>query len=154
MLLYFAAGLLPDPDGHFTPIVPNFHTWIAAISFEVAVLLISGLRPRFSDSNYLAIMEAVRFSSGILKACILLVMCAVFVRCERRIHSSSKDRDYERLLTNGHVTGPNYDSVNEPSLHKPSIKADAQTTGWLDYLYGFRALFPYIWYVQDKCAES
>ena len=156
MLLYFAAGLLPDPDGPFTPMLPNLHTWTAAIGFEISLLLASNLKSRFLDSDSPTFVEVILFTCRLLKACLLIAMCGVFIGWRRRMRKyvDGKDGDCEHLLANGHGVAPSYNGVPLPPSNKPAIKADAQTTGWLDYLYGFRALFPFIWYVKSARSIS
>jgi hypothetical protein len=140
VLLYFAAGLLPDPDGPFQPETQNWYTWILAIVFEILIIILAQLISYgVKDSRQIG---SAGIALGAFRVATLLVMSMVFILIGNRqqIALPSAADETESLLING-ATSSGYGSASAP---KPKT-LDAQSTGWLDYFVGFRKLFPYIW---------
>jgi ATP-binding cassette, subfamily B, vacuolar membrane transporter HMT1/ACLQ len=141
VLLYFAAGLLPDPDGPFEPSRSNFHSWLVAVVYEMSILVLTQFVV-FSLNGH-GRLEISESGLGALRIILLLMMSAMFVASDRRQVWTKWNTGFEREgLISGADTAAAYGSV--PS--SKAAKVDAQATGWLDYFVGFRALFPYIWY--------
>ena len=62
----------------------------------------------------------------------------------RREEASTEER--QSLLENGNHTSTRYDGQNGTVSDSMAKKRrDAQSSGWFDYLAGFRILFPYLW---------
>lgn len=87
---------------------------------------------------------------GIARIAMLLVMLALFVRRYYAVLTPPSDSTAEErqgLLENGR--GPVGYNGGANGLSTPKVPAgktrDAQNAGWLDYLAGFRVLFPYLW---------
>ena len=138
--LYFAAGLLPDPEGPFQPERPNWYTWILAIVFEAVIIVLTQVMA--SRLGGLGELESAETALGAFRVATLLVMSIVFALIDYswRITRFSAIDEREGLLENS-VNGSGYGITATP---KPRIR-DAQSTGWLDYFVGFSTLFPYIW---------
>ena len=113
------AGLLPDPDVSYTPSDWNSYVWVVSLVFETAFL-------------------------------------ALFVsRCHGRLPVRSTDTDAsntpeetERLLNRNMAPNRENGYGSTPNKSKGVLEArvgDAQTTTWLDYVVGFKNLFPFLW---------
>lgn len=157
MFLFFLAGLLPNPDGPWYPTVSHCHAWVTAVIVEAviaAVLKTEGPSIRISA----ALLDAL-VALGVARILALLIMIAVLVRRQYALRSSastSTTEERQGLLENGqgppasyggahdhgHGHGHGHGQVGKPPAGKPR---DAQGSGWLDYIAGFRVLFPYLW---------
>lgn len=150
MLLYYLAGLLPNPDGPWSPTVPNCHAWITGLLLEAVIAAVFKTEQRaiHVPANVLDVL----FSLGIARIGVLLVMIALLVFREyatRSLLSQSTQEERQGLLENGQGRVGSYDGTNnghatpgKPAAKKPK---DAQSSGWFDYFNGFRILFPYLW---------
>ena len=141
VLLYFGAGLLPDPDTPFKPSESNYHTWLIAIIFEVSIIITT--RASVLKHHGLTHLEASEAALGCARVVMLSIMSVILVpiRWTRSRKDQTNGSERQGLLENGEPTSK-YDSF--PPIHEKVT--DAQSTGWLDYFVGFSALFPYIWY--------
>ena len=138
VLMYFGAGLLPDPDTPFKPSKSNYHTWLIAMTFELLMLVATHLTA--SASHGLTHLEASELALGCARFIMLLIMSMVLVPAHcGRLRKGQGER--QTLLDEGEPVSK-YDSF--PGILEKV--GDAQSTGWLDYFIGFSALFPYIWY--------
>ncbi|KAK0705469.1 ABC transporter [Lasiosphaeris hirsuta] len=137
VLLFFLAGLLPDPDGPWSPTVSNCHSWIASALLEavIAALFVTERRyievPAGTLNTLVALGLARIFTLGVM---IALVARRHYALQSRQPSSSAGER--QGLLENGQNGQP------APRGGKPR---DAQDSSWLDYVAGFRVLFPYLW---------
>ncbi|KAK3312305.1 P-loop containing nucleoside triphosphate hydrolase protein [Apodospora peruviana] len=134
LLLYFLAGLLPNPDGPWSPTASHCHSWIAAVFLEAVVLALFVNERNLIDVPARPLYALIGL--GLARIAILLVMIGIMVRRYFALRSSllsSTAGERQGLLENGQ--GP-------PRAGKPR---DAQDSGWLDYIAGFRVLFPYLW---------
>lgn len=150
MLLYYLAGLLPNPDGPWSPTWPHCHAWITGLLLEAVIAAVFKTEQR--AINVPANILDVLFSLGIARIGVLLVMIALLVLRQyalRRLHSSSTSEERQGLLENGQGPVGSYNGANNghAAAGKPSAKKpkDAQSSGWFDYFNGFRILFPYLW---------
>lgn len=142
VLLYFLAGLLPDPDGPWTPTASHCFTWVAGVLFEVVIV-----------SIFISQQHQIRVTLGLLyslfglslgRIVVLGIMITLLICRDYKSKGPEQGSGSERqsLLEDGN--GPNgYGS--DSSKHKPKKPRDAQNAGWFDYFAGFRVLFPYLW---------
>lgn len=149
MLLYFLAGLLPNPDGPWSPDASHGHAWITAMLLEAVIAAVFKTQQR-SIRVPAHILDEL-FALGIARIVVLLVMTAILVRRHYALRSStaaSTPEEREGLLENGQGPVGGYNGVHghgppsKPAARKPR---DAQSSGWFDYIAGFRVLFPYLW---------
>ena len=135
VLLYFLAGLLPDPDGPWSPTVSHCHAWVAAASLEAVTATLFVTQRRFIDVPS-SLLDAL-FGLALARIVVLVAMIALFAWRQHALRlslASSTTGERQGLLENGHVpAGP------------ANKRRDPQQTGWLDYIAGFRTLFPYLW---------
>lgn len=149
VLLYFLAGLLPNPDGPWSPTASNGHAWITAVVLEAVIAAV--FKSQQQSISAPADLLNTLFALSLARIAILLVMTAVLVRREfalRSISSVSTSEERQGLLENGHDQPSHYGVAHsstqaaKPPAGKPR---DAQSSGWFDYIAGFRVLFPYLW---------
>ncbi|KAK5653654.1 hypothetical protein OQA88_8684 [Cercophora sp. LCS_1] len=134
VLLYFLAGLLPDPDRPWSPTASHCYAWIVGVLVEGLILALFITERRHIDMPS-ALLDTL-VALGIARIAVLVFMVAAIVRRYYAVRSSlasSTAGERQGLLENGQ--GP----------PKPAKRRDAQETGWLDYIAGFRVLFPYLW---------
>lgn len=142
VLLYFLAGLLPDPDGPWTPAIPNCFSWVVGVLLEVVIASVF-MSQQHQIHVPLGLLDSL-FGLGLARIVILGIMVALLICRDYELKSLKQGSESERqsLLESG--SGPNgYGSDNsKQKLKKPR---DAQSAGWFDYFAGFRVLFPYLW---------
>jgi hypothetical protein len=142
VLLYFLAGLLPDPDGPWTPTTPHGFAWVVGVLIEavIAALFLSQQHHIHVPGGLLDSL----FGLSLVRVVVLGSMSALLICREYNFKSPKPGTESERqsLLENGN--GHNGYGSDGP---KPKLKKarDAQSTGWFDYFAGFRVLFPYLW---------
>ena len=142
MLLYFLAGLLPDPDGPWSPTTPHGCAWVVGALLDVvinAVLVSEQARvplPR-------PLIETL-FGLGAGRAAVLALMAALLARRQYLLRpergSAAEGRS---LLENGDGPANGYGGAN--GSHAAKKRPDAQGASWFDYFVGFKVLFPYLW---------
>ena len=133
-MVYFGVGLLPDPDGPFTPGIPNFHTWLVAIVFEILIVIVSNNSASSRKDIYITI------GSGALRILLLLSMVTLFIIRQRKVRRYVSGTDSERqYLVEDSAFSRNY------GVSAMQEKLAGQPVGWINYFYGFSKLFPYIW---------
>jgi len=136
ILLYFLAGLLPDPDGPWSPTLSHCHAWIAAVLFEAVIATVF-----FTQQRYIGLpahLVNVLFWLGVARIATLCLLIGLVVRRQYALRSSlasSTAGERQGLLENGRASAPS----------AAGKRRDAQESGWLDYFAGFRVLFPYLW---------
>jgi ATP-binding cassette, subfamily B, vacuolar membrane transporter HMT1/ACLQ len=142
------AGLLPDPDVSYTPFDWNFYLWVVSLLFEVAFLALF-VRRRDGPFGRSALDISQITLSG-LRILILVAMTAIYWLPLRSANTdvTNTPEETERLL-NGDVASNRkigYGSTPDRSkgVLEPRV-GDAQTTTWLDYVVGFKKLFPFLW---------
>ncbi|KUI53152.1 Heavy metal tolerance protein [Cytospora mali] len=160
VLLYFLAGMLPNPDGPWSPTYSHFHAWIAALFMEavIAAVFMAEKRAIGVSNNLLETLSGL----GLARIVTLGVMIALLAFREFKLRSSaptSTPDERQSLLENGQDSTPEYGTApahahahaHGAHAHHPPIKPASgkppgvQGTGWLDYFAGFRVLFPYLW---------
>ena len=141
VLLYFLAGLLPDPDGPWTPTTSHCFAWVAGVLFEVVIASVF-MSQQHQIHVPLTLLDGL-FGLSSSRIVVLGIMTTLLI-CQEYEFNGLKGSASERqsLLENGN--GPNgYGS--DSSRQKPKKPRDAQSAGWFDYFAGFRVLFPYLW---------
>lgn len=146
VLLYFLAGLLPDPDGPWTPTTPHCIAWVVGVLLEVVIASVFmsqqhriHVPSRLLDSLFGLSLARV----AILGIMIVLLIC----RDYEWKHLGGSESERQSLLENGNGTNA-YGTSNSKSNKKKA--RDAQSAGWFDYFAGFRVLFPYLWCVMQS----
>jgi ABC-type transport system involved in Fe-S cluster assembly fused permease/ATPase subunit len=137
LLLFFLAGLLPNPDGPWSPTASNCHAWVAGAMLEGVITALFGTHQRHIDMPA-KLLDAL-VGLGIARIATLTVMIGLVVRRHYALRSSlssSTSGERQGLLENGNG------HAAPGAGGKPR---DPQSSGWLDYIAGFRVLFPYLW---------
>ncbi|RSL55240.1 hypothetical protein CEP54_009498 [Fusarium duplospermum] len=144
VLLYFFAGLLPDPEGPWSPSSAHGYAWLAGalLEFVIAGIFSSEKTLLRSSSTFLDILIILGLSRI---AVFILMMGSLILRDYKLRPPQPKSAPEERqsLLENGNGSSSNYGSV--PATPAPAKRTQVSGTGWLDYFAGFRVLFPYLW---------
>ncbi|KAG9255603.1 uncharacterized protein F5Z01DRAFT_549427 [Emericellopsis atlantica] len=145
VLLYFLAGLLPDPEGPWTPGSAHCWAWLIATLVEATTLGIFASVPEYLrvPSSFIHAIDTL----GSCRIVALLLMAATLIIRDYKLRPAeppSVPEERESLLENGHASAESYGSVpaKAPSAAK---RTQVSGTGWLDYFAGFRVLFPYLW---------
>ncbi|KAI0469645.1 P-loop containing nucleoside triphosphate hydrolase protein, partial [Xylariaceae sp. FL0804] len=121
VLLYFLAGLLPDPDGPWSPTVSHCHAWAIGVCIEAVIAALFKAEQRVIPLPP-AILDAL-FSLGLARIVVLGLMIATLAHRQYAMRRSREGSSMEHH-------------------RKPR---DPQRSGWFDYIAGFRVLFPYLW---------
>ncbi|OLN85668.1 Heavy metal tolerance protein 2 [Colletotrichum chlorophyti] len=148
VLLYFLAGLLPDPEGPWTPTSAHFYAWIVAALFEAVIAAVFS-----SEKHFLRIPNGsleVLSVLGVSRIAILIIMGGLLILRDYKLRPplpKSDPEERQSLLGNGHDAHANYGGAHPhgQQAHAPSGRRELQGTGWLDYFAGFKVLFPYLW---------
>ncbi|CCF45598.1 hypothetical protein CH063_14633 [Colletotrichum higginsianum] len=151
VLLYYLAGLLPDPEGPWTPTSAHFYAWIVGALFEAFIAAVFS-----SEKNSFRVANDLLDVLDILGAARIVVLVAMMVCLILRDYklkpSQPKSDPEERQSLLGSSSSSNGESRNYGGAHphgapahKPPARTQVQGTGWLDYFAGFRVLFPYLW---------
>ncbi|KAI8664477.1 hypothetical protein NCS57_00487800 [Fusarium keratoplasticum] len=144
VLLYFFAGLLPDPEGPWSPGSAHCYAWLAGALLEtvIAGIFYSEKSLLRSSSTFLDILIIL----GLSRIAVLILMMGSLVLREFKLRPpqpKSAPEERQSLLENGNGSSSNYGSVPVPAT--PAKRTQVSGTGWLDYFAGFRVLFPYLW---------
>ncbi|KAJ4255133.1 hypothetical protein NW757_004638 [Fusarium falciforme] len=144
VLLYFFAGLLPDPEGPWSPISAHCYAWLAGALLEtvIAGIFYSEKSLLRSSSTFLDILIIL----GLSRIAVFILMIGSLVLREFKLRPpqpKSAPEERQSLLENGNGSPSNYGSVPAPAT--PAKRTQVSGTGWLDYFAGFRVLFPYLW---------
>lgn len=146
-MLYFLAGMLPDPEGPWNPTAAHCSAWITGASMEAVIAAVLS-----STQTSLAVSKAFVDELRILGAsrlAVFVLMAAVLIFRDYKLRpSAAKALPEERqsLLENGNAPSSNYATVPDSKPAADSAKG-SPTAGmsWLTYIASFRVLFPYIW---------
>ncbi|KAK7419930.1 hypothetical protein QQZ08_010633 [Neonectria magnoliae] len=147
VLLYFLAGLLPDPEGPWSPSAAHCCAWVTGALVEIVIAAVFfSVEPSLRVSKGFPSILIVLGSSRIA---ILMLMIATLILREYKSRSSepkSVPEERQSLLENGNGSS-GYSSVQTraPAVPDPTRRTQVSGTGWLDYFAGFRVLFPYLW---------
>ncbi|KAH9884246.1 P-loop containing nucleoside triphosphate hydrolase protein [Xylariomycetidae sp. FL2044] len=145
VLLYFFAGLLPDPDGPWSPSVSHCHAWVISALFDVALAAVF-----ISQSHIFRVprelMESL-FGLALARVIVLVLMTGLLCRREYKLRpEKASTSERQSLLENGDGPANGYgNAASDRQKPAPPKSRDPQKSGWLDYFAGFRVLFPYLW---------
>lgn len=156
VFLYFLAGLLPDPDGPWTPTIAHANAWLIAICLEVTISTVM-----LNHQDHIPLPNSListLFTLGMARVGLLVVMIALLAlwRYKLRPEKVVVSEETEGLLENGSANGAKgkkgYGATNGHAAAGPGVSKprDAQSSGWFDYFAGFRILFPYLWPADSK----
>lgn len=154
VLLYFLAGLLPDPEGPWSPVAANGHAWVAGLLLEAVIAAV--LKTQQAAIGLSRDVVDTLLSLGLARLAVLVVMIGLMALRQHKLRPSqpqSAPEERQSLLGNGQgpVTGYGGAHGHAPAIKPASGKPPGvQGTGWLDYFAGFRVLFPYLWYVTPQ----
>ncbi|KAK2610220.1 hypothetical protein N8I77_003670 [Diaporthe amygdali] len=151
VLLYFLAGLLPDPEGPWSPVAANWHAWVTGVLLEAVIAAVLKTQQRAIGLSE-EVVDTL-FTLSLARLAVLVVMIGLMALRQYKLRSSLSRSDAapeerQSLLGNGQGPVANYGGAH---AHMPAIKPASgkppgvQGTGWLDYFAGFRVLFPYLW---------
>jgi ATP-binding cassette, subfamily B, vacuolar membrane transporter HMT1/ACLQ len=147
--LFYLAGLLPDPDIPYTTNEWNIHIWCISLLFEILQLALFAARVR---TPFLSPpIDATQVAMAALRVVLLLAMISIswFTGPKIETDTTTSPAEAESLLRNGEPVPPQSISYGAVSKKFQAVKItqvnDAQQTTWLDYVVGFRKLFPYLW---------
>ncbi|KAI1816841.1 hypothetical protein GGS20DRAFT_145992 [Poronia punctata] len=148
VLLYFLAGLLPDPDGPWAPTVPHSHAWVIGVLVETVIAAVFLSEHRVINVS-LTLLD-ILFALGMTRVFLLLVMILLVVRRESELRKVEKGTVSERqpLLENGDGDGVanGYGGTTaRPAAKSEPKKRDPSKSNWFDYFAGTKVLFPYLW---------
>ena len=143
VLLYFQAGLLPDPEGPWSPGAAHCFAWVVAALVEaVIVAIFSAIYPSLQLSyGYIEVANALSLS----RIAVLVLMIGSLLIREYRlrpVEPNSAPEERQSLLENGNGSAANYGAVPPSAPRRTQVAG----TGWLEYFAGFKILFPYLWY--------
>jgi hypothetical protein len=153
VLLYFLAGLLPEPEGPWTPGSAHCWAWLIATLVEATILGIFASVPEFLrvPNSFIHILDVM----GVCRIVTLLLMAATLIVRDYQLRPAlpqSAPEERESLLENGHASSESYGSVpTKPS--GAAKRTQVSGTGWLEYFAGFRVLFPYLWYAIEMLSN-
>ncbi|KAG8162905.1 hypothetical protein KVR01_007383 [Diaporthe batatas] len=155
VLLYFLAGLLPDPEGPWSPVAANGHAWVAGVLLEAVITAV--LKTQQPAIGLSRDVTDTLLSLGLARIVLLVVMISLMALRQYKLRPSepqSAPEEQQSLLGNGQGPVADYGGAHGHGHghgHMPAIKPASgkppgvQGTGWLDYFAGFRVLFPYLW---------
>lgn len=130
------------------PGVAHCCSWITAALMEALIVAVMPhMQPWLRVSGeLLTTLSAL----GLTRVGLLALMVATFILGHYRLKAGQTDsgpEERQSLLQNGHSSGPNYDSMRPKAdiASGASQRTQVSGTGWLDYIAGFKILFPYLW---------
>ncbi|KAF2259678.1 P-loop containing nucleoside triphosphate hydrolase protein, partial [Lojkania enalia] len=132
--LFYLAGLLPDPDDPYSVSTVNFHMWLISLVYEILLFSLRVGHDIQAQKTSTALDALQRLFSA-CRIAILLLLVVLYAATTRRGYNEIEEEEGEREALLG---------------KKPSRAGDAQTTTWLDYLLGFKKLFPFLWPSDSK----
>ncbi|KAI1347515.1 hypothetical protein F5Y01DRAFT_243407 [Xylaria sp. FL0043] len=145
VLLYFLAGLLPDPDGPWTPTIPHSFAWGFGIMVEAVIAAVFKSQHQLIEAP-LGLLDSL-FGLAMARIALFLVMVSLVLRREHELRKAEPGTTSERrpLLENG--DGPTNGYGGTSHAAKPDAKKtrDPSKSNWFDYFAGTRVLFPYLW---------
>ncbi|KAM0323758.1 hypothetical protein ACHAQA_008695 [Verticillium albo-atrum] len=143
VILYFLSGLLPDPEGPWSPGGAHCLAWVVGALSEVVITAAFAVdQPSLRVAR--GFIEALD-SLSVARTVILVVMTATLGLREYKLrpaHVESASEERESLLANGNGNGYGSSPAASPGSAR---RTQVSGTGWLDYFAGFKVLFPYLW---------
>ncbi|KAI0203556.1 hypothetical protein F4808DRAFT_417135 [Astrocystis sublimbata] len=145
VLLYFLAGLLPDPDGPWTPSVPHAYAWGVGLLVEVVIAAVFLFQHQIIDAP-LEMLNSL-FGLGVARIVLFLIMVSLVVHRESKLRRAEAGSTSERrpLLENGDGPANGYGGTVVAAKQNATKTRDPSKSNWFDYLAGTRVLFPYLW---------
>ncbi|KAI1361443.1 hypothetical protein F5Y08DRAFT_314794 [Xylaria arbuscula] len=145
VLLYFLTGLLPDPDGPWTPTIPHSFAWVVGVLVEAVIAAVFK-----SQSHLIGVPPGLLdrlFGLGIARIALFLAMISLVVRREYELKKAEPGTASERrpLLENGDGPMNGYGGTTHAAKHEVKKPRDPSKSNWFDYFAGTRVLFPYLW---------
>ncbi|KAI1119021.1 hypothetical protein F5Y14DRAFT_396218 [Nemania sp. NC0429] len=143
VLIFFLAGLLPDPDGPWTPTISHAFAWGVGILVEAVIAAVFVSQSEPIDAP-LTLLDTL-FGLAMARIVLLLVMTSLVARREYELRKAEAGTTSERrpLLENG--DGP-VNGYGGTAAKPTATKArDPSKSNWFDYIAGTRVLFPYLW---------
>ncbi|KAF2967963.1 hypothetical protein GQX73_g5642 [Xylaria multiplex] len=125
VLLYFLAGLLPDPDGPWTPTVSHSFAWGVGVLIEAVIAAVFVSQHQAIDAP-LELLNSL-FGLAMARIALFLVMIAVVIRREYELRKAEPGTISERrpLLENGNGPTNGYGGTTLPAA-KPEAKKNAR----------------------------
>ncbi|KAF4458123.1 hypothetical protein F53441_58 [Fusarium austroafricanum] len=143
VLLYYLAGLLPDPEGPWNPNGAHLAAWCVGTLAEIVIAAaLSAVEPKLRVSSGFVDKLNVLGAARVLVLAFMIGALSLRDYKIKALEPKSLPEERQSLLENGNGT-PAYGSV-EPATPEPR-RTQVSGTGWLDYFAGFRVLFPYLW---------
>lgn len=146
VFLYFLAGLLPDPEGPWSPTAAHAWPWATASLTEavIAAVLCSAQSSMRLPKSFVGTMNGL----GYARIAVFVLMIATLSVREYNMSNKPKSTPEERqsLLENGNGTSGSYASIEAAPVSDKAKRTQVSGMGWFDYFAGFRILFPYLWY--------
>ncbi|KAI0409941.1 hypothetical protein F4802DRAFT_542713 [Xylaria palmicola] len=145
-LLFFLAGLLPDPDGPWTPTVPHGFAWGYGILIEAVIAVVFLSQSPVIDAPVGLLNGLVGLAMG--RIVLFLIMISLLARKEHELKKAEPGSASERrpLLENGGGSTNGYGGTASSAANPPVKKTrDPSKSNWFDYFAGTRVLFPYLW---------
>ncbi|KAF7557361.1 hypothetical protein G7Z17_g709 [Cylindrodendrum hubeiense] len=146
VLLFFLAGLLPDPEGLWSPDAAHCCAWVTGALAEIVIAAVFySVKPSMQVSE--GFVDTL-IALGLSRIAIFVLMAAALITRESKLRPTKPEaapEERQSLLESGNGSSNDYGSV---PAHKPVDQArrtQVSGTGWLDYFAGFRVLVPYLW---------
>ncbi|RGP74635.1 ATP-binding subfamily b [Fusarium sporotrichioides] len=144
VLLYFLAGLLPDPEGPWNPNGAHLAAWcVAALAEIVIAAVLSAVEPQLRVSPDFVDTSNILGSARVFMLALMIGSLTIREYKVKALEPKSLPEERQGLLENGNGNAQGYGSV-PPSAAEPR-RTQVSGTGWLDYFAGFKVLFPYLW---------
>mgnify|MGYP005989334297 CR=1 FL=1 len=147
--LFYGVGLLPDPDSSYTMSSAQQLMWLISLVFEIAFVApgIRSLPDRQHQHDTVVALSISEATFNVLRILLLflsLALCWVFSRSTPKERTLNEE-ETQSLINGGAENGAAYGTNGQPQ-DKPAKKSgDAQTGNWINYLLGFKKLFPFLW---------
>ncbi|KAI1432865.1 P-loop containing nucleoside triphosphate hydrolase protein [Xylaria sp. CBS 124048] len=146
VLLYFLTGLLPDPDGPWTPTVSHCYAWVIGAFIEIVIAAVCHSQQKLISVPSWLLDDLLALAAA--RVVVLLVMISLVIRREYELKRAESGTASERrpLLENGGGPANGYGGTAAVSGKPAAKKArDPSKSNWFDYIAGTRVLFPYLW---------
>lgn len=144
VLLYYVAGLLPDPEGPWNPNSAHLSAWcVGALAEIVIAAALSAVEPKLRVSPGFVDTLNILGAARVLVLALMIGALGLREYKTKALEPKSLPEERRGLLENGNGAADGYGSV-QPTAAEPR-RTQVSGTGWLDYFAGFRVLFPYLW---------
>lgn len=147
--LFYGVGLLPDPDSSYTMSSAQQLMWLISLVFETAFLApgVHSLPDRKHLHNTVVALSISEATFNVLRVILLLLSLVLYLVFSR---STAKERtlneeETHSLINGGAENGAAYGTNGQPRDKPVKKGGDAQTGNWINYVLGFKKLFPFLW---------